>query len=90
MYRSIWRGPSPTAARERGRGATTLSFSKGPSNQSYTHLVGLLRVQVLLEHDAQLVAQGLQLVQVLLVLGLVLDLRLDACCVFCLMGGGFC
>lgn len=43
------------------------------------NLGGLLRVQVLLELDAELFAQGLELVQVLLVLALVLDLGLDAC-----------
>jgi hypothetical protein len=42
-------------------------------------VLGLLRVQFLLEHDAELLTQGLQLVQVLLVLALVLDLGLDAC-----------
>jgi hypothetical protein len=39
----------------------------------------LLGVHVLLEHDAELVAQGLELSQVLLVLALVLDLGLDSC-----------
>lgn len=42
-------------------------------------LVALLRVQVLLERDAELLTQGLELLEVLLVLGLVLDLGLDAC-----------
>lgn len=41
-------------------------------------LFGLLGVQVLLQGDAELLAQGLQLVEVLLVLLLVLDLGLDA------------
>lgn len=40
----------------------------------------LLGVQVLLEQDAELLAQGLELREVLLVLLLVLDLGLDACC----------
>lgn len=40
----------------------------------------LLGVQVLLEQDAELLAQRLELGQVLLVLLLVLDLGLDACC----------
>lgn len=39
----------------------------------------LLGEQVLLQHDAELVAQGLELGEVLLVLLLVLDLGLDAC-----------
>lgn len=38
-----------------------------------------LRVQVLLQQNAQLLAQGLELSKVLLVLLLVLDLGLDAC-----------
>lgn len=38
-----------------------------------------LGVQVLLQLDAELLPQGLQLLQVLLVLALVLDLGLDAC-----------
>lgn len=42
------------------------------------------RVKVLLERDAQLLPQRLQLLQVLLVLALVLNLGLDAC------GGGGC
>lgn len=39
----------------------------------------VLGVQLLLEDDAELFPQGLQLLQVLLVLALVLDLGLDAC-----------
>lgn len=39
----------------------------------------LLGVKVLLQLDAKLLSQGLELVQVLLVLVLVLDLGLDAC-----------
>lgn len=38
-----------------------------------------LWVQVLLQLDAELLAQGLELLEVLLVLLLVLDLGLDAC-----------
>ena len=41
-------------------------------------LVGRLGVHLLLEHDAELLAQGLELLEVLLVLALVLDLGLDA------------
>lgn len=41
----------------------------------------LLGVEVLLQLDAKLLSQGLELVQVLLVLVLVLDLGLDACMV---------
>lgn len=44
----------------------------------HTRLFGL-GVQVLLQLDAQLLADGLQLGQVSLVLGLVLDLGLDGC-----------
>jgi hypothetical protein len=43
------------------------------------NLVGLLGIHVLLEHDAELLAQRLELSEVLLVLALVLDLGLDAC-----------
>jgi hypothetical protein len=43
-----------------------------------SRLFGLLGVQVLLQHDAELLAQGLELVQVLLVLAVVLDLGLNA------------
>lgn len=46
------------------------------------HLFGLLREQVLLELDAELLAQWAQLLEVLLVLALVLDLGLDSC--FCI------
>lgn len=42
-------------------------------------LVGLLGVEVLLEQDAELLAEGLELLEVLLVLALVLDLGFDAC-----------
>lgn len=42
-------------------------------------LFGLLRVHVLLERDSKLLAQRLELVQILLVLALVLNLGLDAC-----------
>jgi hypothetical protein len=49
-------------------------LQKNPEN-----LVGLLGIHVLLEHDAELLAQRLELSQVLLVLALVLDLGLDAC-----------
>jgi len=42
-------------------------------------LVSGLGVEVLLKGDAELLAQGLELVEVLLVLALVLDLGLDAC-----------
>lgn len=42
-------------------------------------LFGLLRVHVLLKRDAELLAQGLKLVQVLLVLALVFNLGLDTC-----------
>lgn len=57
--------------------ASELSLSRG-----YRLVLGrLLGVQVLLELDAELLAQGLELGQVLLVLLLVLDLGLDACCV---------
>lgn len=38
-----------------------------------------LGVQVLLQRDAELVAQGLKLLEILVVLGLALDLGLDAC-----------
>ena len=41
-------------------------------------LLGLLRVQLLLQQDAEFVLQGLQLGKVFLVLALVLDLGLDA------------
>ncbi len=41
----------------------------------------LLRIQVLLEQDAQFLPQRLQLLEVLLVLTLVFNLGLDACCV---------
>lgn len=46
-----------------------------------THLVVLLdlRVEVLLQQDAKLLTERLQLLEVLLVLFLVLNLRLDAC-----------
>ena len=40
-------------------------------------LVAGLGVEVLLQGDAELLAQGLQLVEVLLVLALILDLSLD-------------
>lgn len=42
-------------------------------------LVGLLGEEVLLEQDAELLAEGLELLEVLLVLALVLDLGFDAC-----------
>ena len=42
-----------------------------------------LGVDLLLEGDAELRAEGLELIKVLLVLGLVLDLGLDSC-----LGGG--
>ena len=51
------------------------------------NLGGLLRVHVLLEHDAELLAQGLELGQVLIVLALVLDLGLDACAICCQSNG---
>lgn len=51
------------------------------------NLGGLLRVHVLLEHDAELLTQGLELGQVLLVLALVLDLGLDACAICCQSNG---
>jgi hypothetical protein len=60
-----------------GRDAAFSSLRKGRP-ESFI-LLGLLRVQVLLEGDAELLAQGLELGQVLLVLALVLDLGLDAC-----------
>lgn len=41
--------------------------------------MSLLGEEVLLELDAELLAQGLELVEVLLVLGLVLNLGLDTC-----------
>jgi hypothetical protein len=42
-------------------------------------LVLPLRIQILLQRDAHLFPERLQLVEVLLVLALVLDLCLDAC-----------
>jgi hypothetical protein len=39
----------------------------------------LLRVEILLQDDTELVAKGLELIEVLLVLALVLDLGLDTC-----------
>jgi hypothetical protein len=45
---------------------------------SWVRLLALLRVEVLLEDDAELLPQGLELIQVLLVLALVLNLGLDA------------
>lgn len=42
-------------------------------------LGGLLRVQLLLQDDAELLLEGLELLEVLLVLAVVLDLGLDAC-----------
>jgi hypothetical protein len=42
-------------------------------------LVLRLRVQILLQLNAELLAEGLELLQILLVLALVLDFRLDAC-----------
>jgi hypothetical protein len=49
-----------------------------PGTQELIDLVGLLRVQILLEHNAQLLPQGLELLEILLVLALVLNLSLDA------------
>lgn len=50
-----------------------------PDKAGFFSLFGLLGVQVLLERDAELLAQGLELLQILGVLALVLDLGLDAC-----------
>ena len=49
-----------------------------------------LRVQILLEHDAQLFPHGLQLVEVLVVLALVLYLGLDALCVAICQYSSYC
>ena len=49
----------------------------------------LLGEQVLLQQDAELLAQGLELVEVLLVLLLVLDLGLDTCCVLTVVSQSF-
>ena len=43
------------------------------------YLFLLLGIQLLLEGDAELLPQALELLQVLLVLGVVLDLLLDTC-----------
>lgn len=45
--------------------------------RSPARLFGLLWVQILLEHNAELLSEGLKLIQVLLVLTVVLDLGLD-------------
>lgn len=50
-----------------------------PLNSNLHNLGGLLRVQLLLQDNAELLLQGLELLKVLLVLALVLDLGLDAC-----------
>lgn len=53
------------------------------------NLVLLLGVDVLLERDAELFPQGLELLEVLLVLALVLDLGLDACFGLCQLQSRF-
>lgn len=47
--------------------------------QANLNLFLRLGVEVLLQRDAELVAQGLELLEILVVLGLALDLGLDAC-----------
>lgn len=71
----------PPPARGRAQSARTSCGSARFAGRGYRLVLGLLLgVQVLLEQDAELLAQGLELSEVLLVLLLVLDLGLDACC----------
>lgn len=59
--------------------AACLARSQGELDLSLEDLLLLFGEQLLLQEDAELLAHGFELLQVLLVLALVLDLGLDAC-----------